>query len=149
MRYPSGHSPEEPELTMTDPIDPEPVPGPNLFTLNGESLFVTLALSGVDGKPTLTYQDSQNTLTFTGEEIVMEDSTIGRLASVTTTKTPDIGYTTFTLVLPVVSKTSGQHTVSTIGVTAMHRRTLGGIGHGQLTSYHVTTLRGAARLVDF
>jgi len=133
---------------MTDPNPAESATGPNLFTLNGQGLFVTLALSGIDGRPRLTYQDSSSSHSFTGEEITTEEISIGRVATVTTLGTVDTGFTTFSLVLPVVSATPGQHTVSTIGITTMHRTVLGAVGHGQLTSYHVTTLNGSAKTVE-
>jgi len=133
---------------MTDANPADASGGPNLFTLNGQGLFVTLALSGIDGKPRLTYQDSSSSQSFSGEQITVEEISIGKVATVTTIRTVDTGYTTFSLVLPVVSATPGQHTVSTIGITTMHRTTLGAVGHGQLTSYHVTILNGSAKTVQ-
>lgn len=145
---PSSTVPSSTATSSTASSTEEPASEANLFTLNGNGLFVTLALSGIDGKPQLTYQDSTNAKTFVGDEITLEEGTLGRLASVTTVRNKDAGYTTFTLVLPVVSQTPGSHTVSTIAVSTMHRTSLGSVGHGQLTSYHVTTLNGSARHVQ-
>ena len=134
---------------MADLNPAEAAGGPNIFTLNGQGLFVTMALSGVDGKPRLTYQDSSSSRSFAGDEITFENISLGRVATVTTFRTVDTGHATFSLLLPAVSPTPGQHTVSTIGITAMHRTALGAVGHGQLTSYHVTALNGSARTVEF
>lgn len=59
------------------------------------------------------------------------------------------GHTSFTLLLPTVNLLSGQHTITTLGITTMHRTTIAGIGRGQLTSYSATTLHGTATAVDF
>ena len=39
--------------------------------------------------------------------------------------------------------------ITTLGITAMHRTSIAGIGHGQLTTYHPTVLQGTADQVQF
>ncbi len=41
------------------------------------------------------------------------------------------------------------HLIHTVGITSMHRTTIAGLGHGQLTSYHITHLHGSASQVEF
>jgi len=125
------------------------IEAPNLFTLTGHHLSITLALTGIDGQPHFTYHDTQRALNFTGDEITVEDTALGRQATVAIVKTVDAGNTTFTLLIPFVNLISGSHAITTLGITAMHRTSIAGIGHGQLTTYHPTVLQGTADQVQF
>lgn len=119
----------------------------NMFTLTGSGVTVSLA-TGITGQPILTYQDSHQALNFTGEDVRFEDSELGRLASVSLVKSTDTGYTAFSVLLPEMNLIGGNHHVATVGITSIHRTTLGGIGHGQLTSYHVISLHGTASQIQ-
>lgn len=131
-------------MTTTDVIV-----APNLFDLTGKELAVTLAQSGIDGKPHFTYQDEHQSLTFSGDEITFEETQLGSLATVVIIRTVDLGDTTFTLLVPRMNLVGGNHHIDTVGITALHRTSIAGIGHGQLTSYHTTRLRGTASQVEF
>jgi hypothetical protein len=121
-----------------------------LFSLSGGGLTVSLALNGFDGKPHFSYQDSHQSLNFTGDEITIEQTALGTLATVTLVRTVDLGDTTFTLLVPGVNLLGAtSHVIHTAGITTMHRTTIAGLGHGQLTTYHVTRLNGSAALVQF
>jgi hypothetical protein len=124
---------------------------PNLFSLSGGGLTVSLALTGIDGKPHFTYQDAHQSQSFSGDEITIEETgVLGKLASVTLVRTVDFGDTTFTLLVPEVNLLgSASHFIHTVGITTMHRTTIAGLGHGQLTTYHVTRLHGSAVQVQF
>jgi hypothetical protein len=116
---------------------------PNLYVLSGQGLDITYSTTSFDGKPRFTYHDTTQLQQFTGDEISATDSPFGTL-------TVDLGNTTFTLVLPRVNLQGGRgHSICTIGVTTLNRTMLGSIGHAQMTSYHVTTLRGEASQVQF
>ena len=67
------------------------IEAPNLFTLTGHHLSITLALTGIDGQPRFTYHDTQRALNFTGDEITVEDTALGRQATVTIVRTVDAG----------------------------------------------------------
>lgn len=121
----------------------------NLFTLTGHHLSVSLALSGIDGKPRLNYHDRFRALNFTGEEISFDDTPLGRQATVTIVRTIDAGNTVFTLLVPNLNVSSGELSITTLGITAMHRTTIAGVGRGQLTTYHASSLHGTAAHVDF
>jgi len=105
-------------------------------------------LTGIDGRPRFTYHDTQRALNFTGDEITVEDTALGRQATVTIVRTVDVGNTTFTVLIPFVSLISGNHAITTLGITTMHRTSIGGIGHGQLNTYHPTVLHGTADQVQ-
>jgi hypothetical protein len=122
---------------------------PNLFTLHGRGLHVTLATTSLTGRPQLTYQDTQQARQFEGDEITFADTAFGRLASVVLVSVPDLGTTTFTLVVPEVNLVgAASHAVSTIGVTAVHSTTIIGPPPGQSTSLHTVRLRGNADQVQ-
>jgi hypothetical protein len=123
---------------------------PNLFTLAGGGLTVTLALSGIDGKPRFSYHDAHRALNFAGDEITLEQTALDMLASVVIVRTVDAGDTVFTLLVPRVNLVGAtSHLIHTVGITSMHRTTIAGLGHGQLTSYQVTHLRGSGSQVEF
>jgi hypothetical protein len=123
---------------------------PNLFSLSGHGVSVTLALSAIDGKPQLTYHDSVRAQSFSGEDLTIEDNEgLGRTATVTIVKSLDVGHTTFTLVIPVVNENAAApYAVQTVGITTLHATFLGRIGRPQLTDYHVTRLHGTASTVQ-
>lgn len=132
-------------MTTTPPA----ASGPNLFSLNGHDVSVTITLGGIDGKPSVSYHDSAHVLQFTGDQVTVEETGLGRLVTVTTVRTVDVGSTTFTVVLPALDLAGGNDRVTTIGVTTRHRTTLGAIGHGQLTTYTVFQLEGTAAEAEF
>ena len=123
---------------------------PNLFSLTGHGVSVTLSLSGIDGKPLLTYHDSVRAQNFSADEITFEDSEgLVRTATVTIVRTVDVGFTTFTVLLPEINESAaGPHPVSTLGITALHATPLIRIGRQQLTDYHVVPLHGTASTVE-
>jgi hypothetical protein len=155
-----SHSPGKPimNLRFGAPLMPDPtrseepmnVREPNLFVLHNYGLQVTLATTSLTGQPQLTYNDAAQARQFTGEEITFADTVFGRLASVVLTSVPDLGTTTFSLVVPTVNlPTSGAQPISTIGITAVHRTTIAGPPPGQSTTLHVAPLRGTADQVAF
>ena len=65
-----------------------PIEAPNLFSLSGGGLTVSLALSGFDGKPHFSYQDSHQSLNFSGDDIAIEETALGTLVTVILVRTP-------------------------------------------------------------
>ena len=131
------------------PVDHSAIKAPNLFTLQGHNTSVTISLSGIDGKPRFTYHDQHQALSFSGDEIEFEECSLGSLVTVPIVRTVDFGTTLFSVVLPSMNLLSGSNHVQTIGITALHRTTLGGVGHGQLTTYTTITMHGSAQQVEF
>jgi hypothetical protein len=124
---------------------------PNLYLLQGCGLQVSLALSSFSGQPQLTYHDAAQARQFTGEQITFDNTVFGRLASVVLTSVPDLGTTTFSLVLPAVrlSNAGGTQPISTVGITAVHRTTIAGPLPGQSSTLQVADLTGTAEMVQF
>jgi hypothetical protein len=69
--------------------------------------------------PTLRYQDGTQTLSFSGNQITAETTTIGMLRTVTLTHTVDVGDTLFSLLLPGANEPGpGQPiAISALGIT--------------------------------
>jgi hypothetical protein len=123
---------------------------PNLFSLTGHGVSLTLALSAIDGKPQLTYHDSVRAQNFSGDEITFEENEgLVRTAAVTIVRTLDVGFTSFTVLLPWMNENApGPLPVQTLGITTLHATSLGRIGRPQLTDYHVLHLHGTASTVE-
>jgi len=122
---------------------------PNLFTVCGGGLTVDLSLSAIDGRPRLTYQDPARTLEFSGEELALEETGLGTVVTVVLETVPDLGTTSFSLLVPPVNLANATYAgVVTFGVTAVSRTTLAGPVSGQSTTYQVTHLQGTARTVQ-
>jgi hypothetical protein len=102
---------------------------PNLYTVHSNviqggqfSLSISYSTSGIDGKPHLQYQDTNQTLQFSGEEIRSLQSEIGTLVTVTIRRTVDSGFTSLTLVIPKIELgQSNQAAISTVGIATMQR----------------------------
>ena len=122
---------------------------PNLYQLSGKHLNVTYSTTGVDGKPHFTYQDLQQTLNFSGDEIRSDKTEVSTLISVTIRQTVDTGGTTFSVLLPRVN-ISGEQSVpiQTDGITTRHKFSIVPV-IGQLDFYTVTRLTGSAARVFF
>ncbi|MEO6704190.1 MAG: hypothetical protein ABI140_18380 [Jatrophihabitantaceae bacterium] len=123
---------------------------PNFYTLAGRGIAITIAMSGIDGKPQVTYHDSRQAVSFHGpDEVDVLDSPLGTLVSITTVRSVDLGSTSFTVILPAINLAGGgSHQLETIGIITLHRTTIAGLGHSQLSTSHTVRLRGAASQVQ-
>jgi hypothetical protein len=134
------------------PTTPTTTVTPNLFHLSGHHLHVTYATTGIAGQPTLTYQDLHQSKSFHGNEIRTVESDLGMQVSVTLRITPDVGSTTFSLLIPRmrISPTSIAP-VHTYGITTVHSMPFAPpqAVQGQLDTYSVTSLHGTAQAVVF
>jgi hypothetical protein len=126
---------------------------PTHYDLGGRSIHVTYSTTGVDGKPHFSYQDLQQTLTFSGDEIRRVETEIGGFVTVTIAGTVDRGNTTFSILLPRVNLTAGpgqRETIQTYGITTLHRpRIPPQLIAGQRDFYTVIRLTGTASQVIF
>jgi hypothetical protein len=124
---------------------------PNLYHLTGHHLHLTYSTSGIDGKPSLAYQDAHDAKSFRGDEIRAVECDLGTLVSVTLRMTPDLGSTTLSLLIPRMRIAQGTSaTVRTECVTTMHSTSIAPqFLHGQLDTYSVTNLHGTAQSVMF
>jgi hypothetical protein len=132
---------------------PTPFVQPNLYQLSGAHLHVSfLTHSGPatpefpQGPPHFTYQDTNQTLSFSGNQIEVVTTELGQIVSVRIRLTVDAGSTTFSVLIPRVNLSPGQPAnIQTQGITAIHRfSVLPGLNHGQQDFYTVTPLHGTA-----
>ena len=129
-----------------------PTVTPNLDQLSGHHLHVTYSPSAIDGKPSMTYQDTHQSKSFKGDEIRTVECDLGTLVSVTLRITPDVGSTTLSVVIPRMR-------ISPVSVAAVHTECITTVHstpfappaaiQGQLDTYTVTSLRGTAQAVAF
>jgi hypothetical protein len=125
----------------------QPFTWPNHYQLSGGGISVTYLPTGAGGVAHLQYQDSQRTLTFSGDQIrVVEVPDIGSIVSVTLTITVDTGSTTFSVLIPKVTLPtmigSSVH-ICTQAITTVHRFSLVPLFNaGQDEIYTITELRG-------
>ena len=128
-----------------------PTVTPNLYQLSGHHLHVTYTTTGLDGRPTLTYQDAHQGKSFKGDEIRAVECDLGTLVSVTIRMTIDTGSTSFSLFIPRMRIPQGTSSpVHTEGVTTVHRLTIPPLlSQGQLDTYTITALQGTAQAVEF
>jgi hypothetical protein len=119
---------------------------PNLYQLSGEGLQISYLMIAIDGKAHLIYQDPNQMLHFSGEEIHRVETDLGAVVSVTIRRTVDMGSTTFTVLLPRVSLVGEQSIpIRTDGITTLHKFSVAPtLNHGQLEFYTITRLEGSA-----
>lgn len=137
--------------TSGSPIVP-PVLQANTFSLSGHAIHVDYASTSVNGQPRLTYHDTVQTRSFSGGEIrTIEVPDLGTIVSVTLSILPDVGSTTFSLLIPTVFVPGmGILTpVTTDAVTTIHRTPFVAHFVGQREVYRVTRMTGTASAVDF
>jgi hypothetical protein len=124
---------------------------PNYYSVQGGNLTITYATTSINGQPTFTYQDTNQSITFTGDQIRTVGTEIGTLVTVTTAMTVDAGSTTFTLLIPRVAlDASNQAALRTKGITTHHKFSLiPSLNVGQRDTYKVTALTGTASFLVF
>ncbi len=119
---------------------------PNVYRLHGRELHITYLPVGAGGLSHFTYQDAVQTLNFTGDQVRVVDTEIGRLVSVTIRLTVDSGSTEFTALIPTVNLGSSKSDhIETIGITTIHRFSIvPPLNLGQTEMSSCTRLRGTA-----
>jgi hypothetical protein len=125
---------------------------PNLFKLSGPHVHVSYSLSGIDGKPTMTYQDGNLSRSFKGDEIRAVECDLGTVVSVTVRAMPDVGSTSVSLLIPrvrVSPVSSAQVTTDCVITQHSTPFALPDSVLGQLDTYTVTSLHGTAQAVVF
>jgi hypothetical protein len=122
---------------------------PNQYDLLGPGVTIGYSTSNIAGQPTLSLKKGKQTFSFTGNEITVLDAGIGSLITVTIARTVDTGFTTFSFLLPAINLASAtaKQTFQTIGLTTVHRLTIGGPVTGPLETYKSVALKGTARQV--
>lgn len=122
---------------------------PNLYSLSGNGVHVTYASTGIDGRPSLEYQDAFQSQQFRGDDLRVAEGDLGGTVTVWLRRTVDSGSTSFTLLVPnAVAPQWETVQIETVGVTAIHRFSVLRLT-GQLTTYESILLHGVAEAVDF
>ncbi|HSV65780.1 MAG TPA: hypothetical protein VLJ59_07730 [Mycobacteriales bacterium] len=121
----------------------------NFYSVEGQHLHVTLSPT-LDGGLQLSYQDPSTHRLFQKDEVQREATALGVIVTVVLSQIPDLGSTTFSLLVPTVRLGPGESAhVSTLGVTTIHRTSIAPIlDRGQQDSYTVVRLRGTASFVQ-
>jgi hypothetical protein len=124
---------------------------PNQFSLSDRHLKINYSTSGIQGRPTLSFNDGNETLDFQGDEIRVLNTEIGKLVSVTIALTVDSGSTEFSFLIPQI-EVAGQGTqqaFETVGIKTVHKVSLGPQPPGVREKYEVHYLKGTAESVQF
>ena len=126
---------------------------PNQYYLQGGGISVAYSPEGwgpirLDQGPLiLSYHDANRSLAFFANDVrTVEVADLGTIVSVTLVMTVDTGSTTFSLFIPNVMLPENQNEVSitTEGVTTLHRLFILPFGGPQREIYTVTALSGTA-----
>ena len=120
-------------------------------TLNlqkGGPLVQGAAASG----PTLQYEGVEGTLSFSGEQIIVETNALGKTFTVTLNIVPDLRTLLFTLVIPPVTHKGGERTQAfdTIAIKSERHTSIQGTptNPGAATTYTVVKMHGTAASVQ-
>ena len=148
--------------TSTAPAAKLPVSsGDNQFELSDheKKTHVTLNLQihgplvkgSVAKAPTLEYRGVEGTFTFSGEQVTVETSELGKMYTVTLNIVPDLRTLLFTLVLPPVVHKSGEakQAFDTIAIKSERHTSLTGTPNpGAATTYTCLKMHGTAAKVE-
>lgn len=123
---------------------------PNLYEVHGHGIHVTYSTTSITGKPLFNYHDAAQSKNFSGDQIQVQESILGKLVSVFLMRTIDGPSTSFTLLVPNVRlPPSDSANISTEGITTLHKFSIIGPPVGQTELYTVHPLHGTARFVAF
>ena len=124
----------------------------NTFSMSGDGSHVDYASTSINGRPKLTYHDTVQTRAFSGGELrTVEVPDLGTIVSVTLSIVPDVGSTTFSVLIPTVDVTElgTLNPVTTDAITTVHRTPFVAQFVGQRELYRVTRMTGTARALVF
>jgi hypothetical protein len=125
---------------------------PNMYQLSGNGIHVSFSRTSLDGQPLFSYQDHAIAKSFRGSDnIEIKSCALGEVVSVTIATTVDLGFTSFSLLIPFVNLVghSAGVMIQTLGITALHRTSLAPpLDQGQRTTYSSVKLRGTATQVQ-
>ncbi len=130
-------------MTSTQPISIQP----NLFQLQGYNTEISFSGS-ITGVPQLTYTNRGQTLSFSGSEILTEESQLGQMVTVSLSDNLALGdFESLTLLIPAVSLTSESRESLIQTIAIFNRRSR--LESGQSQTYMTLCLAGTAQQVLF
>ena len=124
------------------------IPGEYDVMLNGVQIHYSA--TSIAGVPLLTYQANEQTRSFRGDEIRVQQTELGDTVTVTLEVVPDLHTVTLTLLIPAVNV--GKDNASRIATQAIRttsRTSIGGprLVQGQIQLYEALALEGTAKSV--
>ncbi|WP_421659224.1 hypothetical protein [Leptothermofonsia sp. ETS-13] len=124
---------------------------PNLFELQGYDTQISFSASSIAGVPQFSYSDRVQTRTFSGDEILQEETGLGRMVTVQLqNKDADQGFETVTLLLPKVQLAADMNEVAIQTLAILNKRVeFVAPGAQQLQTYNPIFLSGTAKRVQF
>jgi hypothetical protein len=128
-----------------------PMADANIFEFTGEDVQISYSARGpfIDQpglQPTITYQDSDKTLTFSGDQIRTQQSEMGSLVSVTLLPSVDAGATILTILLPSIHMGDmAEQPFETFAIVSKSFGMLPRVGASQV--YNVMQLNGVGRFM--
>jgi hypothetical protein len=129
---------------------------PSLYNLSGynskgQQVKVSYSTSSITGTPLFHYEDKEQKLDFTGDQIRTTESEIGTLVTVTIRRTVNTNSTTFSLLLPRINlRQANNAQIETYGITTTNRfSTIPQFNQRQTQTYKLTPLKGTAEFVLF
>ncbi|MGH2415546.1 MAG: hypothetical protein ACRDEA_18020 [Microcystaceae cyanobacterium] len=126
---------------------------PNQFELRGKFTRINYSTTSIAGIPQLSYQKLGTNLNFSGDEIRVVETEIGKLVTVTLEAVPDLQTVTLTLLIPTINLPEGDTEISidTKAIITTGRTSIGGpnLVEGQLQTYRIFSLKGTASFVFF
>lgn len=130
-----------------------PIVAPNHYDLSDRNIHISYSTTGIDGKPRFTYQDLQQTRSFTGDQIRRVEIEVATIVSVTFAPSVDSGGHTFSVLIPrinLLGAPNARETVRTYGITTLHRFATPPLPEtGQRDFYTVMRLDGTASQIAF
>jgi hypothetical protein len=149
---------------------PTPTPAPSIVASSGDNQFklsdhekkthVTLNLEThgplVQGStaqaPTLQYDGVEGTFSFSGEQVAVETSALGKMFTVTLNIVPDLRTLLFTLLLPSVTHQAGEpkQAFDTLAIKSERHSSIQGppANPGAATTYTCLKMHGTAAKVQ-
>jgi len=127
---------------------------PTQFVMNGvgqrhKNVHIIYSTTSITGKPIFNYEDSENTYSFTGDEISTQRTVLGTKVTVTLESVPDLHIITLTLIVPEIKLNGSEREFNTIAIKTTTKTTIAGdrFVKGSSQSYEVIKLKGTASCV--
>lgn len=121
---------------------------PNRYELKGGETTVSYSTDSLAGQPRLTYANGQQSQSFSGDQIRSLSTEIGTLVTVSLTRSVDIGFTSFSLLVPDIELAADQpQQFKTTGIVTRHKGPDTVPATGARETYEFVHLHGTASLV--
>lgn len=125
---------------------------PNLYELQGYDQQITYSSTSFAGVPQLSYTDRDEVRTFSGSEILTEETGLGQSVTVQLkTNQADEGFESLTLLLPAVQldQKSRELSIQTTAILSKRVVFVNPNQPAQLQQYDIIDLSGTAKNVNF